>query len=283
MVEPTSHCPYLGLKQNQAIRFASPTPEHRCYAAGLAQEIPLTPTDYQHHYCLSPNHVRCPLYTGSGMASTPIPAPAPVPQLRRTGSTGGVGNWLAGLPLRDRMIYLGLLILLGLILISYALAGLGLLQNGALFGVPDRPTLPGSGEPTLIGITPIATPLPVVDTTATATPTATATATPTPTPTAEILPTIEAVTASPTPRPIFIPPLPTNTPAILETPPIPTETPPVPTEAPPAPTEAPPAPTEAPPVPTEVPPAPTEVPPAPTEVPPALTEVPPAPTSDTGG
>lgn len=39
MVEPSGHCPYLGLKQNQAIRFASPTPEHRCYAAGQAQEI----------------------------------------------------------------------------------------------------------------------------------------------------------------------------------------------------------------------------------------------------
>jgi len=256
MVEPTSHCPYLGLKQNQAIRFASPTPEHRCYAAGLAQEIPLTPTDYQHHYCLSPNHVRCPLYTGSGVASTPIPAP--VPQRKRTSSTGSVGNWLVGLPLRDRMIYLGLLILLGLILISYALAGLGLLQNGTLFGVPDRPTLPGSSEPTLIGITPIATPLPAVDATAMATPTATALATPTPTPTVEILPTIEAVTASPTPRPIFIPLPPTNTSTMLVPPPVPTEVPPVPTEAPPVPTEAPPTPTsEAPPVPTEAPPTPT--------------------------
>jgi hypothetical protein len=274
MVEPTSHCPYLGLKQNQAIRFASPTPEHRCYAAGLAQEIPLTPADYQHHYCLSPNHVRCPLYTGSGLASTLIPAP--VPQPRRTGSTGGVSNWLAGLPLRDRMIYLGLLILLGLILIAYALAGLGLLQNGTLFGSPDRPTVPGSGEPTLIGITQIATPVPATGATATATSTATAAAPATATPTVEILPTIEAVTASPTPRPIFIPLPPTNTPVILATPLVPTEAPPAPTEAPPVPTEAPPVPTEAPPVPTEVPPVPTEAPPVPTEAPPV-------PTSETGG
>ena len=275
MVEPTSHCPYLGLKQNQAIRFASPTPEHRCYAAGLAQEIPLTPADYQHHYCLSPNHVRCPLYTGSGVASTPIPAP--VPQLRRMGGTAGVGNWLAGLPVRDRMIYLGLLILLGLILVTYAFAGLGLLRNGTLFGIPDRPTVPGSSEPTLIGITPISTLVPAVGATATVAPTATPTITATATPTVEILPTIEAVTASPTPRPIFIPPPPTNTPVV------PTEAPPVPTEAPPVPTEAPPVPTEAPPVPTEAPPVPTEAPPVPTEAPPVPTEAPPVPTCGTGG
>jgi len=65
-VNERAHCPYLGLRQNRAIRFASPTAEHRCYVAGDAQEIPVD----QRAYCLSGNHRTCPLYTGEWGATT---------------------------------------------------------------------------------------------------------------------------------------------------------------------------------------------------------------------
>ncbi|HZG67176.1 MAG TPA: hypothetical protein VEZ12_10560, partial [Herpetosiphonaceae bacterium] len=59
MNEP-AHCPFLGLRQNRAIRFAAPTPEHRCFRNGMPDEIPVD----QRGYCLSPQHRTCPLYTG---------------------------------------------------------------------------------------------------------------------------------------------------------------------------------------------------------------------------
>ena len=307
MVEPTGHCPYLGLKQNQAIRFASPTPEHRCYAAGQAQEIPSFEPNYQSSYCLSPNHVKCPLYTGSGLPSTPLPPPPP-PRLAPALATGGGGlrGWLAGLAPRDRAIY-GLLVgLLGLILLFYAVAGIGLASDGALFGgwgfPPAAPT-DNSGQ------LPVGTPSPAPAATppsATATdapPSATATrnptrtprpapsATPAPstTPTETPLPTGDAITLTPTlyipPRPTFtfVPEPPTNTPSDLV--PVTPESPTVEpsstsTAATEAPTLEPSSTTEAP---TEAPTgAPTEAP-APTEGPtpePARTEssLPPLPT-----
>ncbi len=61
-----SHCPYLGLRQNRAIRFASPTSEHRCYVSGEAQDIPVD----QRTHCLSINHLSCPLYTGEWSGTT---------------------------------------------------------------------------------------------------------------------------------------------------------------------------------------------------------------------
>jgi hypothetical protein len=181
MVEPTGHCPYLGLKQNQAIRFASPTPEHRCYAAGQAQEIPLVQPDYQTAFCLSPNHVKCPLYTGSGLPSTPLVAiePRSEPALA---AAGGLGGWLAGLPRRDRLIYLTLLGLLGVILTIYAAAGIGLLRNEGLF--PGGPT----GAPPLIPSATSTAPAMVLTEEPTSTPTTSATATATARP---------SVTASP--------------------------------------------------------------------------------------
>ena len=108
-MESGHHCPYVGLKQNRAIRFATPTPEHRCYVSGDAQEIPVP----QNAFCLSGNHVRCPLYTGEALPSIPAaPVAVPAPQ-------SGVRGWLAGLSRRDRRIYGGLIGLLGLIIVAY--------------------------------------------------------------------------------------------------------------------------------------------------------------------
>ncbi len=241
MVEPTGHCPYLGLKQNQAIRFASPTPEHRCYSAGQAQEIPSFEPNYQSSYCLSPNHIKCPLYTGSGLPSTPLPPPPP-PRLEPALATagGGLRGWLAGLAPRDRAIY-GLLVgLLGLILLFYAVAGIGLASGGALFGGWGFP--PAAPAPTdNSGQLPVGLPSPSPTDeppSATATdepPSVTATrrptrtprpapsATPTSTPTEAPLPTLEAITFTPTlyipppPTFTFVPEPPTNTPSDLLT------------------------------------------------------------------
>lgn len=61
MSEGAPHCPFIGLKQNRAIRFSTPTAEHRCYINGEATEVPVD----QASYCLSPFHTQCPLYMGS--------------------------------------------------------------------------------------------------------------------------------------------------------------------------------------------------------------------------
>ncbi len=290
MVEQTGHCPYLGLKQNQAIRFASPTPEHRCYASGQAQEIPLVQPDYQTTFCLSPNHIKCPLYTGSGLPSTPVLATAPQVE-PLLASAGGLRGWLTALAPRDRAIYALLLGLLAMILVTYAVAGVGLLREGvSLGGAPPSAPAP-TGEPGVGVPAPVASAMPSHTATASAipasptastTPRPSATATPSATPTETPLPTIEAVTATPEPPtaipapPIYIPPpLPptaTNTATPLEpiTPEVPSETPePGPTsgpEEPPVETPTLPFPTEAP---SEAPTtAPSEAPaPPPTEGP----------------
>ncbi len=123
MVKPSSHCPHVGLKQNRAIRFASPTAEHRCYVTGDAQEIPVD----QANYCLCPEHVNCPLYMGLSMTSTTntdrmttISTP-----------TTGIRGWLASLSRRDRIIYGTLLsVMLTILGLYIVLAVQLLLQDG---------------------------------------------------------------------------------------------------------------------------------------------------------
>ena len=61
MSEGATHCPYIGLKQNRAIRFSTPIAEHRCYINGEATEIPVD----QSSYCLSQFQTQGPLYMGS--------------------------------------------------------------------------------------------------------------------------------------------------------------------------------------------------------------------------
>ncbi len=118
MSEPTGHCPFLGLKQNRAIRFSSPTSEHRCYISGEPLEIPVD----QPTYCLSRGHTQCPLYMGltpptTNLSSTEVVA-VPASQ------AAGVGGWFASLSSRDRIIYALMLALLAGIVALYVIAGL---------------------------------------------------------------------------------------------------------------------------------------------------------------
>ncbi|MFS8839532.1 hypothetical protein, partial [Synechococcus sp. R6-5] len=92
------YCPYLGLKQNRAIRFSSPTPEHRCYVGGEPVEIPVD----QSTFCLSRNHVQCPLYMGLTIPSTPATIS---PAGAATVAPGSLRGWLGTLSPRDRAIY----------------------------------------------------------------------------------------------------------------------------------------------------------------------------------
>src|SRR3954467_15295453 len=99
MTEPNGPCPSLGLKQNRAIRFASPTPEHRCYVSGEPLEIPVD----QASYCLSQGHVHCPLYMG-----LTVPTTSDTPTVvggALVVPAGGVRGWLTTLSPRDRAIY----------------------------------------------------------------------------------------------------------------------------------------------------------------------------------
>src|SRR3954447_16192930 len=104
MTEPNGHCPYLGLKQNRAIRFASPTPEHRCFVSGEPLEIPVD----QASYCLSQGHVHCPLYMGLTVSTT-NDALTPIGGIATAGGaliapTAGMRGWLGTLSPRDRAI-----------------------------------------------------------------------------------------------------------------------------------------------------------------------------------
>ncbi|MGB9739989.1 MAG: hypothetical protein ACPL7F_16800, partial [Chloroflexus sp.] len=178
MTEPSGHCPYLGLKQNQAIRFASPTPEHRCYAAGQAQEIPQVEPDYQVRYCLSASHVRCPLYMGMPFPTTSTSAvpsmttsPAAVAPSATT-EASGLQAWLADLNPRDQLIYSSLLIVLVVVLIGYAFGGIAFVSSLLLPTGEPNGTQPAVSPTSLSPLTPTA-PVPV-----TASPTATLTPSP---------------------------------------------------------------------------------------------------------
>lgn len=61
MPERKPYCPYVGLRQNRAVRFSTPSAEHRCHVSGDAMPIPVD----QSSYCLSQFHTQCPLYMGS--------------------------------------------------------------------------------------------------------------------------------------------------------------------------------------------------------------------------
>ncbi len=240
MVEPSGHCPYLGLKQNQAIRFASPTPEHRCYAAGQAQEIPQFESDYQARYCLSANHVRCPLYMGMPVPTTSASPPALTSAPAVAAPTSELRSWLDDLSARDRFIYSSLLGVLVIALIGYALGGVAFVGS-LLNSAPAAPTLP------IIDATETVTFASPTAPTQAATATPTASATPAPSPTVMPSPTatpyeLIPVTNTPTvpiviPPPVFPPPVePTFTPL----PPVePTFTPLPPVEPTPPPEEPP--------------------------------------------
>lgn len=160
MTEPNGHCPYLGLKQNRAIRFASPTPEHRCYVSGEPLEIPVD----QASYCLAQGHVHCPLYMGLTVPTT-SDAPVliggvPMPAGALAAPSGGMRGWLGTLSPRDRAIYAIMISMLAIIVAIYLFVGLQtLFQRGGEPIVATQPTLtteantgqatqPAAGAPT---------------------------------------------------------------------------------------------------------------------------------------
>jgi spore germination protein GerM len=137
MTEPNGHCPYLGLKQNRAIRFASPTPEHRCFVSGEPLEIPVD----QASYCLAQGHVHCPLYMGLTVPTT-SDSQTPLGGIAATGGAlvapiGGMRGWLGSLSPRDRAIYTIMISMLAIIVAIYLFVGLQTLfqPNGSLIGI----------------------------------------------------------------------------------------------------------------------------------------------------
>jgi spore germination protein GerM len=192
MVEPTGHCPYLGLKQNRAIRFASPTPEHRCYVGGEPIEIPVD----QASYCLAQGHIHCPLYMGLSVPTTNDPEPMIVERAMVV-PVSGVRGWLATLSRRDRTIYAIMLIMLAAIILIYLFAGLQAFFRPADALGGTTPTITtATAQPVSALPTGAATDVP-------STPTDIATSTPSPRPTAE--PTQQPLILLPT----QVPPLPT--------------------------------------------------------------------------
>ena len=258
-----AHCPYLGLRQNRAIRFAAPTSEHRCYVNGEAQDIPVD----QRAHCLSINHLSCPLYTGEWSATT-------------AGAVGASGT--LALPQRgirgrrmnrETVIYLAVLALLATLTIMWL--GIGLLYTSSGANNDAGPALLGT-ETATSTVTPTLTLTPTPTTTATPSTTPTLTLTPSITPTLTLTPSVTAEpTVAPTQTAIII----TTTPPPFVPPPPPP--PPVertvivtviPTAQPTAePTAEPTAPPMA--EPTPEPPPPTPEPPTP----PVATDVPPDP------
>ncbi|HEU5101777.1 MAG TPA: GerMN domain-containing protein, partial [Roseiflexaceae bacterium] len=159
MTEPNGHCPYLGLKQNRAIRFASPTPEHRCYVSGEPLEIPVD----QASYCLAQGHVHCPLYMGLTVPTTSDAAAliggVPIQGGALAAPTGGMRGWLGTLSPRDRAIYAIMISMLAIIVAIYLFVGLQtLFQRGEpIIGTQPTPatdanttqaTQPAAGLPT---------------------------------------------------------------------------------------------------------------------------------------
>ncbi len=267
MVDSPNHCPHLGLKQNRAIRFATATPEHRCYVSGEAQEIPVEQDDY----CLSHNHVHCPLYMGLS-----IPSISERDFLQHaTFSQDGVWSWFTALSLRDRIIYSVLIVVLLIIIGIYIATALQvLLGNDTATNQPtyvaSTMTATNSSEPSPIAdkpstatdtATPAATDTATPAATDTATPRKTSTATPTPlSGTATALVTMLRATPSNTAAPFVAIGTPT---ASIQ----PTTAPMQPTTAPMQPTTAPMQPTTAPMQPTTAPIQPTTAPMQPTTAP----------------
>ncbi len=196
MVQPSEHCPHLGLKQNRAIRFASPTAEHRCYVNGAPQDIPVE----QANYCLCANYVNCPLYMGLSVPSTIAgnpPAPVGSPARPLNGGAGPVGiiAWLQALPQNEKLIYGMLMAITALMLGIYAITGLRLILPESQAAAPTptliTTSLAGAGVATPAPSTPGPTDTPMP------------TRSPSPSPTRRALTapaTVPPPTATPTPR-----------------------------------------------------------------------------------
>jgi len=188
------YCPYLGLKQNRAIRFSSPTPEHRCYVGGEPVEIPVD----QSTFCLSRNHVQCPLYMGLTIPSTPATIS---PSGAATIAPGGLRGWLGTLSPRDRAIYALMLGMLAIIILVYVVAGWQALTGDGLMPstAVASPTSSGAvGALETATATQGVSPQPTPSATATAVP-------PTPTPLPTSTPSPQP-SPTPTPEPVILVP-----------------------------------------------------------------------------
>lgn len=117
-------CPYLGLRRDRASLYALPTDEHRCYARGKAEPIPLA---HQATTCLTSRAAACPRCPAvddagqvpvGGVATPAEPtwaadeAPAPRPAIAR--------QWGRGLRLALGLVAVALLI----VVLPVALRGL---------------------------------------------------------------------------------------------------------------------------------------------------------------
>ncbi|MGC9038398.1 MAG: GerMN domain-containing protein, partial [Roseiflexus sp.] len=253
-------------------RFSSPTPEHRCYVSGEPVDIPVD----QSAFCLSRNHVQCPLYMGLTLPSIPATVSS---SGATTTAPGGLRGWLRTLSPRDRAIYALMLGMLALIVLVYAIAGWQALTG----------TAPVTGAPSPITVAPpetaTATPAPLPSPSATATPpppTPTALPTSTPSPQPNPSPTQEPVIIVPT----ALPTQPTGTAGVAPSPTDNAAATPSPTVAAPA-TPSPtgqPAPASPTLTATAAPPpktAPTAPPQPPTAVPPAMPRTPAPPAAPT--
>jgi hypothetical protein len=63
-------CPYLGLHLDRTVMLSEPTPAHRCFAKS---KLTAPDLNYQKAYCLTANHLACPLYTPPTAASFATP------------------------------------------------------------------------------------------------------------------------------------------------------------------------------------------------------------------
>ena len=214
MTEPNGHCPYLGLKQNRAIRFASPTPEHRCFVSGEPLEIPVD----QASYCLAQGHVHCPLYMGLTVP-TMSDTPTQIGGIAAAGGallapTAGMRGWLGTLSPRDRTIYAIMISMLVIIVAIYLFVGLQTLfrPNGSIIGVQPtsaigtdiaQTTQPAATNPTAVTSPTSAAGIGQIATSEPATPTDLPTNIPSPTPTVE--PTRGSAVLPPTGQPTLLP------------------------------------------------------------------------------
>lgn len=197
------HCPHLGLKHTRAIRFSSPTPEHRCYIFGEPLPIHVD----QATYCLGARYPECPRFAGqepppSATVAPPRGAARGGRALRPAGEVSPWTRFWGQLGKRERILYLSLVGVLLLILASYGIiVGMVLPARERAVTPTPWPTLP-----TVLAVQATATARPTErpsppPPTATPAPTATPVVTPVPTAT-PVPPTATPVVIVPTATPL---------------------------------------------------------------------------------
>lgn len=234
---PRHMCPFLGQGGDAKTSFAYPTPRNLCYQVTPATTVK---AQKQQAYCLTEQHVHCPLYQQSSAVGLPSKKGAFLMGLRELFSSSSTNTDSAGSSRGPSLEQLIILLIGGigfLVILLVLLAGWR--NREILVGlVPTRPTvMPTSTEilatPTEAlaaaladTVTPTSSPIPATATltdTPTATPNPTLTSTPTPTASRTPSP-IPTMTASNTPTPSAtptdtpIPPTATNTPTNTATP-----------------------------------------------------------------